>query len=133
MPYTNKEYFLGKIKESALNNLCKNDAGAFQEEYLTKAIADADSLIDSYLASAITLPLATVPESVKLCSYNIAMNIMHGRIQYNDIPEFIAKNKDDSIAWLKDVAKANVNINVVGASVGVSYDTDGNMILRSSW
>ena len=45
MAYSDKDYFLTKIKEGELNLLLKDDDGTVQNDYLTKAVLSADCMI----------------------------------------------------------------------------------------
>jgi phage gp36-like protein len=128
MSYITKDDFLNHIKLKDLDNLCMGDDNHPDYNKLTKAINAADSLIDSYLRSATTLPLITVPENVKLCSYYIATHILHDNIQGGDVPERVEKNYDRMIKWLTDVSEGNVNLNVDTASAGVWYSAEENII-----
>jgi len=126
MAYTDRTYFLGKIKESELDNLLKDSTGLKHDEYLTGAVATADEFIDSYLAKRIkTLPLNPVPAMVKQCSYFVAMYYLHERIQYQDIPQRIKDNYDVAVNWLKAVADGGVTIPVEETDVdtGVWFES----------
>lgn len=41
---------------------------------------------------------------------NIAIYILHSRIQYHDVPEFWKERYENSIAYLKDVSRGLANI-----------------------
>lgn len=106
MAYTDKTYFLTKIKQASLDKLTEGvDAN------LTAAIASADSLIDSYLSSVISqLPLQSPPEIIRQLSYDIALFYLHDRIQYVDIPDWVKTKFDAAVFFLKDVARGQANI-----------------------
>lgn len=126
MAYSDKTYFLTKIKESELYNLCKDSSGTPQMTYLDGAIATADEFIDSYLAKRIkTLPLNPVPQMVKQCSYFVAMYYLHERIQYQDIPQRIKDNYDVAVNWLKAVADGGVTLPIEETDVdtGVWFES----------
>lgn len=138
MPYTNKAYFLNKIKESELNNLTADDNGEPDDTRLEDAIDSADSLIDGYLKSVVTLPLDDdeVPESIRQCSYYIASYYLYDNIAFNDIPERISKNYDISVNYLKDIASGKVSIDNVPedkANTQVSYDVESNRFSSSTF
>lgn len=110
MAYTDKDYFLTKIKETELNNLILDDAEAPTDSYLTDAIISADSVIDYYLRKVYTVPLVTVPAMIRQISYYIATYFLHDRIQYNQIPDRVKDNYDSSIFTLKDISMGKAQL-----------------------
>lgn len=137
MPYSDRTYFLKRIKESELDTLTVNDAGTPQESYLTDAIASADNMIDNYLRNVVnTLPLDPAPESIAQCSYYIASYYLHDRIQYNDIPERVKDNYDIAINLLKDIASGKASIEGVDEDdldSQVDYDVNDILFKRDSF
>lgn len=132
MAYSDKTYFLKKIKEEELTNLTDDE-----DDNLTSAISSADSLIDSYLTNAIeTLPLVTVPDMIKQISYDIATFYLHDRIQYKDIPDWVRDKYDAAINYLKDVAKGVANIPGLTAddtSEAVQYTDNSDLFYRGTF
>ncbi|MCI0450500.1 MAG: DUF1320 domain-containing protein [Chlorobi bacterium] len=130
--YSDKNYFLTKIKLEELNNLTETS-----DSNLNDAIAAADSLIDGYLKKVVkTLPLNPVPEIIKQTSYQIALYFLHDRIQYSDIPERVALNYDNAISFLIDVASGKANIHVVddaNLNPQIEFETDENVFNRESF
>ncbi len=137
MAYTDKTYFLTKIKETDLNDLLKDSAGAVQDSYLTDAIKAADNLINGYLKTVTTqIPLTTVPESIKQCSYYIASYYLYDRISFNDIPERIQANYKMQLDYLKDIAAGKVTIIDIPEetqNTQVVYNVDTNLIDRNAF
>ena len=85
--------------------------GKVNYDFLSQAILTADSFVNGYLKKAvITLPLETPPESIKQCSYNIAIFNLHDRIQYSDIPEWVKTKYDETMKFLKDISNGNADI-----------------------
>lgn len=112
MAYTDKAYFLTKVKEAELNNLLKDSAGAVQMAYLDGAIKTADDLIDSYLRPITEVPLVDVPEMIRQCSFMIALYFLHERIDYADTPERIRDNYKLSLDYLKELSEGNISLNM---------------------
>lgn len=111
MAYTDKSYFLKRIRLSELDRMTYDDSETPQDEYLEDAIATADNMIDGYLRNVTdTLPLATPPEMIKQCSYYIASYYLHDRIQYADIPERVKDNYDAALNLLKDIAAGKATL-----------------------
>jgi len=142
MPYTDKAYFLQKIKLAKLENLIKDNEGVPQDSRLVDAIKAADSTINGYLKKAlktIPIPDAKVPENIKLFSYYISMYILHENIQNVDIPERIKENYDLAISYLTDVAQGNADLDITEETEGeeltsqTDYEVEPNVFDRNSF
>lgn len=132
MAYSDKDFFLTKIKETELNNLLKDDTGEVQAEYLTAAVKAADDLINSYIAGKVNLPLKTVPEMIQQCSYYLALNFLMERIEHVDIPDWVKRNWDIALKYLDDVASGNITLNTGDDTIndGVNWWSDRNVFNR---
>jgi phage gp36-like protein len=137
MAYTDKAYFLTKIKDTELDKLILDGSDVPQDDYLVEAIKSADSVIDGYLRNAVdTVPLVTVPDMIKQYSYFIALYFLHDRIQYNEIPQRVKDNYDLSINYLKDVASGKASIEGIEEDEQdefIDYDVNTNIFTRSSF
>jgi len=137
MAYTDKAYFLTKIKDTELDKLLLDGSDVPQDDYLVEAIKSADSVIDGYLRNAVdTVPLVTVPDMIKQYSYFIALYFLHDRIQYNEIPQRVKDNYDLSINYLKDVASGKASIEGIEEDEQdefIDYDVNTNIFTRSSF
>ena len=106
--YSDKAYFLTKIKQTELDKL----TGAVDAN-LISAIEAADDTIDSYLRTKVnTLPLASPSETIRQCSYAIAIYGLHDRPQFNSIPDWVRMKYEDAMNYLKDVASGRVTLTV---------------------
>ena len=75
--------------------------GMVDEAVVARALADADALVDGYLAGRYVLPLSAVPPLVAQIAAQIAISNLHVTT-----PEpKIAAEKDAAIAQLRDIAK----------------------------
>jgi phage gp36-like protein len=137
MAYTDKAYFLTKIKDTELDKLLLDGSDVPQDDYLVEAIKSADSVIDGYLRNAVdTVPLVTVPDMIKQYSYFIALYFLHDRIQYNEIPQRVKDNYDLSINYLKDVAAGKASLEGIEEDEQdefIDYDVNTNIFTRSSF
>ena len=70
------------------------------------AIADAEALVDSYLAKAYRLPLAEVSPVLTRTTADVARYHLLGEVAAKDTPA--ARAYDQAIAWLRDVARGVV-------------------------
>ncbi len=137
MAYTDKAYFLTKIKDTELDNLILDGSGVPQDDYLVEAVKSADSVIDGYLRNAVdTVPLVTVPDMIKQYSYFIALYFLHDRIQYNEIPQRVKDNYDLSINYLKDVSAGKATLEGIAEDEQdefIDYDVNTNIFTRNSF
>ena len=119
--YCTESDILKVIKKAEYDKLVAADTGAglpSAANVRDNAITDADSLINGYLKNAVTtLPLTTVPASIKKCSVDITIFNLMARIQYDEVPQFWKDRYDAAIAFLKDIARG-----VVGLDQTVSED-----------
>lgn len=108
MAYSNKAYFLKKIKAEKLASITEDTTDSTAN--LDAAIAEADSIINGFLANQITnLPLTeNIPESIMLCSFQIAQFNLHTRSQSNDVPIHVKDSYDAAISFLKSVSRGEV-------------------------
>lgn len=138
MAYTDKTYFLTKIKESELNLLLKDDAGDVQEDYLTEAVKSADSMIDGYLRNVVTaVPLDPPPDIIKQYSFFIGLYFLHDRIQYNEVPQRVKDNYDIAINFLKDIAAGRAALegieDVEDEDAQIDYEVNENLFTRDTF
>ena len=112
MAYTNKDYFLLKIKTEELERLTDGD-----DAILNSAIQSADSLIDTYLNNVLSNPPifdveGSGPAIIKQCSYDIAIFYLHDRIQYSEIPQWVKEKYNAAIDFLTKVAKGIISLDI---------------------
>lgn len=70
------------------------------------AIADAEALVDGYIAKAYRLPLAEVPPVLTRMVADIARYYLLGEVAAKDTPA--ARAYEQAISWLRDVARGVV-------------------------
>jgi phage gp36-like protein len=75
---------------------------------VTRALGDADALIDSYIGKIYTLPLADVPAVLTKTAADIARYYLRGESVDKDSPVAIAFNQ--ALSWLKDVSRGLVRL-----------------------
>lgn len=113
MAYTDKTYFLTKIKEDELNKLIADNDGTPTDSYLVDAVKSADSLINSYLKNVVvTTPLPTPPDIIKQYSYDLAIFYLHDRIQYTQIPQWVIDKYSAAIDSLTKIAKGIITLEI---------------------
>lgn len=98
-----------------------DEDGAADSAVLAQAIADAESLVNSYIAARTTVPLTTVPDMIKAVSISMAIYFLHlGR---RSVTDDIGKQYDRDLAFLKDVAAGKVTLGEVVSTVGEPHPT----------
>lgn len=75
-----------------------------------RALADADALIDSYLAERYTLPLASAPARLVKIASDVARFFLHG----NAATEAVRTAFEDAARWLRDVSEGRATLDVAG-------------------
>lgn len=68
------------------------------------ALADADDVINGYVRTKYSLPLATVPPILRTWATSIARHVLHR----NGAPEHVTADYKDAVNGLKDVARGLV-------------------------
>jgi phage gp36-like protein len=99
--------------------------GVVDTDVVTAALTDADNLINGYLRTRYSLPLATVPSLVKTWATSIARYVLHR----NGAPDYVERDYKDALAALKDVSAGRlIPPDMVGnepaAKTGGSYLSD---------
>jgi phage gp36-like protein len=106
MAYSTQSDILEQIDEDVLIQLTDDDdAGAVDADMVTRAIADADALIDGYCGKKYTVPFSTVPSLVRKFSVDIAIYNLYGRRK--GAPEDRRNRYKEAVEFLKGVAAGN--------------------------
>lgn len=85
---------------------------------VARALADADALIDSYIARRYELPIATTPPVLVTYAAQIAFYGLH-----RDRPTDEARRDyEDALVWLKDIAAGRAELDVGGSQPPMSSD-----------
>jgi phage gp36-like protein len=96
----------------ALTDRADPPAGAADTAVIDQALESASSRIDGYLRGRYAVPLATVPPEIRDACVKLAFKELHVNGIY---PDAVAKDNDDTIAWLKDVSKGVVVLSIDAA------------------
>lgn len=84
--------------------------GVVDEDVIDRALADADALIDGYLAGRYVLPLASVPPLVA----GIAAVVAFWNLHIGSPDEKVRKDYDDAMRQLRDIADGRLKLPVAG-------------------
>ncbi len=113
MSYATKAYMITRYDEQALIQLTDRaevPTGEIDDDVLDAALAEADSVVDSYLAPRYKVPLLSVPPIIPSKAAAIAYFILH-RGRHSDETR---QAYDDAIAFLKDVGKGVAQLDAEG-------------------
>jgi len=131
MSYATKQNMIDRFGEQELIELTDRDnLGLINNTVMEQAIGDAQAVIDGYLRSAYTLPLATVPaELVRVCCDLARFHLFGDRV-----PDTVQKRRDEAVSWLRDVAAKRVSLGLDAAGQdmpaavgGVNYKTSAQV------
>lgn len=109
MAYADLAMLTDRAGEAEIRQIADRDRdGVPDADVVAAALADADNVIDGYLATRYTLPLAAVPPVVRTWAVSIARHVLHR----NGAPDHVAQDYKDAIAALKDVARGLIALPV---------------------
>jgi phage gp36-like protein len=109
VPYATHQDLIDRAGEKELRQVADRDRdGDADQDVLDAALADADNVIDGYLASRYRLPLDPVPALVNTWAVSIARYMLFS----NGRPENVEADYKDAIAALKDVVAKRISLPV---------------------
>jgi phage gp36-like protein len=93
-----------------LTDRVNRPASTVDDTVVGRAIADAEALIDGYLAKRYALPLAEIPPILTRMACDIARFFLHGKAAEKDGP--VDRANTAAISWLRDVSRGVVELEV---------------------
>lgn len=103
--------------------------GKVTADHVTRAIADADALIDAHLRVHYDVPLETTPDLVRKLSKDLAIwNLFQRRASSFELPEWLIALHDDTKDTLKTLRRGELDLGVEpppAASSASTATTDG--------
>lgn len=96
--------------------------GSMEVADVEKIIAEAENLIDGYIVSAVSLPLANAPKLLIKISTDITVRMMWALKQAKDIPSHIKDDYDNALKLLSQIAKGTLKLSAADASSESFYD-----------
>lgn len=121
MPYTTLADLTDRYGERLLIDLTDRAevaSGLIDSDVVDRALADADALIDGYLAARYTLPLAEVPALIATLAQVITVWNLH---VYEPNPKIEADYKA-AIRSLEAISKGSIRLSVAG----IEPENDGS-------
>lgn len=109
MTYATQADMTSRFDEKEIVELSdRANVGVLNVAVLADKLADADAEINAYLQGRYTLPLATVPTAL----VRIACDIARYHLYDNRATEAVTQRYKDAIAFLKGVAKGDIQLGV---------------------
>jgi phage gp36-like protein len=106
--YATESDLITKFGETEIDDLIDQES----PNKLQDALDDAESEVNSYLAQRYTVPLSTVPNTIKSACCDIARY----RLYSHNATEEVNQRYKDRIAWLKLLSKGELSIGVAEQS-----------------
>ena len=122
------------LEADQINQLSDDATGqAAVDEIITRCIADADGIIDSYCAARYVIPISPVPGVVRNASTTIAHYLLQLR-RGCTIEDKVKTAKDDVLAWLKDVSDSVADLPGVTNSTSdvSSFQNDDRIFTKTT-
>lgn len=119
MPYASQTNLEDRYGADVLLELADRDGDdEVDAPVITRALADADAIADTYIGRRYTLPLASTPAALVTAAAQLAFYYLH-----RDRPTDEARRDyEDALAWLKDVAAGRAELDVAGAEPETEAD-----------
>jgi phage gp36-like protein len=118
MSYATKQDLIDRFGQAELVQLTdrtNRPASTVDEVVVDRALADAAAIADGYLGKVYALPLAETPPALVKHTADIARYYLHGKAADKDGP--VSRAHDQAIAWLRDISRGLIQIDVGGAAL----------------
>ena len=99
-----------------LSDRAEPPAGAIDATVVTRALTDADAMIDGYLKGRYALPLAATPPLVK----DLALAIAAYKLHRNVASDKIRQDYEDAMRALREIAAGTIRLDVAGIEPAAS-------------
>ena len=124
--YVTKDDLIKRFGEREVVALAGNEDEVIDDTVVETALADAEELINSYVAVKYALPLSTVPAALKRICCDMARYFMYKEV----IPEELEKTYERNLTFLKDIAKGVVTLG--DPETGQNPEQAGDVIFSGS-
>lgn len=124
MPYATQQMLIDRVGEAMLILLTDRASvptGVVDLETLVRAQADADAMIDGFLAGRYTLPLSATPALVA----DIAQAVTLWKLHTSDPEAKIKADYEDALKRLRDIAQGVIRLVDVAGVEPSSSDASG--------
>lgn len=129
MAYSIQSDILDQLDEDSLIQLTDDeDAGTVDTDKVTRAIADADSTIDSYCQDRYSIPLSPVPDKIRQISVDIAIYNLFSR-RGDTAPDIRIERHKEAIKFLEQVNAGKIKL---GAATPAPVNTGNSVTIESN-
>lgn len=129
MAYSIQSDILDQLDEDSLIQLTDDeDAGTVDTDKVTRAIADADSTIDSYCQDRYSIPLSPVPDKIRQISVDIAIYNLFSR-RGDTAPDIRIERHKEAIKFLEQVNAGKIKL---GAATPAPVNTGNSVNIESN-
>lgn len=131
MSYAAQADLEAAIDQQALIDLTDDEkTGAINATRLTRALADADAVIDGYLRGRYSVPLATTPPFVRHIAVSLALYGLFERRAHvlGGAPKWVADRFANAKDSLRSIRKGDLDLGVEpppAASSAIAAEADG--------
>ncbi len=120
MTYATRQDLIDRFGEEELAYQTDADgSGSLDAAAIDRALADADTLINGYLARLYALPLASTPDLIK----SIACDIARYRLYKKEAPQLVRDNYQDALKRLEAIQRGAVALDLAGTVAPTRGDT----------
>lgn len=140
MAYSDLAALQQRMPEQTLIDLTDDTgAGTVDEDVIGRAIADADTEIDSYLYGRYPVPVDPVPALLQRLSLDLSVEILYGRRPDLDMPEAVKAAAKNARALLARIAAKDAHLPSVAeadtsgtSSAGAVFVAEDRLFTRTS-
>lgn len=112
MPYATQQDLVDRFGAAELVGLSDRAAtGEIDAAVVAGALADAEELVNGYLAKRYALPLSVQPARLT----GVVCDLARYALYTYEPPEVVRTRHKDAVAWLRDVAAGVVQLPAAGA------------------
>ncbi|TAK63654.1 MAG: DUF1320 domain-containing protein [Bacteroidetes bacterium] len=112
MAYSTKADILSYCSPEELAQLSSEQGDIVDDKVVGKAITDADSEIDSYLAVRFTVPVSPTPARVNQLSSQIALYNLYSRRPAITMNDTVETNYNNAVKFLQKVSEGSASIGI---------------------
>ena len=130
MAYCTEDDIKLALEEAILVELTDDEGtGVIESDRVTRAIADADELIDAYAGMVYSLPFSSTPNLIRKYSVDISIYNLYSR-RGDSVPENRKDRFDKAMDFLEKLSEGKVKLDATdpalasGAGVDVTTDRD---------
>ncbi|MDA3832600.1 MAG: DUF1320 domain-containing protein [Spirochaetales bacterium] len=124
MSYCDLDDLKEQIPEDELIGLSDDAAaGIVDESVISRAIADADAVVDAYCQGLYTVPLTPVPAMIRRVSVDIAIYNLYSR-RGDSAPDIRQDRYKEAVRFLEKVAAGKIGL---GVTTPASSDTNNSV------